>query len=134
VFPFEDLQELARENYIDKKHELYPLRAQLNSFVNEVLAFLKDNHPVQLVIDGIKHNHSMNYQDIKDRTIQLIFEHSSGILGAIYNKKRVMIKNQDITNITTVIVGMFDDENIGNGMSFVVPFFINPPYISFEFN
>lgn len=130
---FEDLK-IARKNYIDKKHKLDPLRSQLNSFVNEVLAFLKDNHPVWLLFDGIKYDHSMNYQDIKDRIIQLIFEHSSGILGAIYNKKRVMIKNQDITNITTVIVGMFDDENIGNGTSFVVPFLINPPYISFEFN
>lgn len=132
---FQDLK-IARENYINKKHRLEPLRSQLNSCMNEVLTFLNDNHPTQLVIEGRKYNHLMNYQDIKDRKIDLILTFSSGIYGDVCNKTRVKIKNQDITNITTTLVGMFDDDNIryGKDMSFVVPFLINPPYISFEFN
>ena len=132
---FQDLK-IARENYINKKHRFDPLRSQLNSCMNEVLTFLKDNHPIQLVIEGRIYDHLMNYPDIKDRKIDLILTFSSGIYDDVCNKKRAIIKNQDITTITTTLVGMFDDDNIryGRNMSFVVPFLINPPYISFEFN
>ncbi|KKM87154.1 hypothetical protein LCGC14_1271760 [marine sediment metagenome] len=76
----------------------------------------------------------MNYKKIIDQTIMLTFSYSSGIYGAIYNKKRVMIKNRDIATITAELVGMFDSDNVRDGLSFVVPFLINPPYIIFEFN
>jgi len=131
---FEDIK-IATEICINKKHEFDPLRSQLNTFVNKVLEFLSNNHPAQLITDGIEYNHSMNYQDIKGRTIQLTLGLSSGIYSVIYNKKQVIIQNQDIEQITTKFIGMFDDENVRHyGMSLFVPFFINPPYISFEFN
>jgi len=112
------------------------LRSELKSSINKVLKFLKDNHPIHIVIEGRKYDHLMNYQDIKDRNLRFKFTYSLGIYGDICNKKPgVLIKNQDIANISTVFVGMFDDDNIRESvdMSFVVPFLINPSYISFEF-
>ena len=128
---FQDL-EIAKKNYIDKKHKFDPLRSQLNSYADKVLAFLEETHLV--LFNGINYDHSVNYQIIKDRNIKLTFALGSGIHGIIYNKKQVMIKNQDITDISTAFIGMFDDEDIRYGTNLIVPFLINPPYISFEFN
>ena len=131
---FNDL-EIARENYIDNKHKLDPLRTQLNSYLNKIFEFLNDTHPVELVVDGTSIDHSMNYKDIDDHNILLTLSQSSGIYGIIYNKKRVVIKNRDNANIITKFVGMFNEDDIRYGHSIlVVPFLINPPYISFEFN
>ncbi len=131
---FEDF-EIVKENYIDKTHECDPLKSQLNSFLDQVLVFLRDNHPVELVIDGEIFNHSMSYQDIKNRTIVLTFESSTGLYGTIFNKKLVKIKNLDIDNISSLFVGMFNDDDVRDGPGFfLVPFLINPPYISFEFS
>ncbi len=130
---FNDL-EIARENYLDNKHKLDQLRSQLNSFVFKIIEFLNSIHPVELVIDETHYDLSMNYKDINDQTILLTFNYDSGIYGAIYDKKRVTIKNRDVISIITKIVGMFDDDDVRNGISILVPFLINPPYISFEFN
>lgn len=128
---FNDL-EIAKKNYIDKKHKIEPLRRQLNSYVDKVHAFLEETHPV--LFNEINYDHSINYQIINDRNIKLTFSPNSGIYGIIYDKKQVMIKNQDNTNISAAFIGMFDDADIRHGINIIVPFLINPPYISFEFN
>ena len=52
-----------------------------------------------------------------------------------YDKRQVIIKNQDITNISSIFIGMFDMSDVRyEGTSITVPFKINPPYISFRFN
>ena len=129
---FDDL-EIARKNYIDTMNELDLLRDQLNSSLDKILIFLNENHPVQLFFDEISYNYSLNYQNIKDRELNFTFSYDSGTLNQIYNKKQVIIKNLDITNICTEFAGMFDDDNIRYGTTYVAPFLINPPYIYFEF-
>ncbi len=125
--------EIARKNYLDITHQLDPLRNQLNSSLDKVLIFLEEIHPVQLIFDKNSYNHSLNYQNIKDQTLNFTFSYDSGILNDIYSKNQVIIKNQDITDIYTEFGGMFDDDSIRYGRGYVVPFLINPPYISFEF-
>ncbi len=125
--------EIARKNYLDITHQLDPLRNQLNSSLDKVLIFLEEIHPVQLIFDKNKYHHSLDYQNIKDQTLNFTFNYDSGILNEIYSKNQVIIKNQDITDIYTEFGGMFDDDSIRYGRGYVVPFLINPPYISFEF-
>lgn len=110
------------------------MRNELNSSLDKILIFLKENHPVQLLFDGVSFNHSLNYQNIKDQSFDFTFSYDSGTLNQIYSKKQVIIKNLDISDICSEFVGMFDDNDIRYGMTYTVPFLINPPYISFKFS
>jgi len=129
---FDDLK-IAKENYLDIKHDLDPLRNKFNKFIKIVLEFLSKEHPVHLITDKVKFNHVMKYNIIQDRTMQLTFDLSSEIYGLIYNKDQITIKNTDTSSITTVLWGMFDEEDIRYGPSIIARFLINPPYISFIF-
>lgn len=125
--------EIARKNYLDITHQLDPLRYQLNSSLDKVLIFLEETHPVQLIFDENSYNYSLNYQNIKDRTLNFTFGYDSVSLNEIYSKKQVIIKNQDVSVINSEFLGMFDDNEIIYGDNFVIPFLLKPPYISFEF-
>lgn len=129
---FDDVK-IVKENYINNKSEFDLLRIQLNSSIDKVLAFLNDTHSIQFLVEEKIFNHSLNYQEIKERILKFTFEFPSGMLGEIYDKKRIMIKNHDNTNIISRFVGMFDDDAIRYGVSFTAPFLINPPYICFDF-
>jgi len=131
--PFNDLK-IAIKNYIEKQSEYDSLRSRLNSSVDQLLVFLNNHHPVQLIVDGKNYDHSIDYRDIKEKTIILKFGSGSSIYEVIFDKKQVVIKNKDNTNITTIFCGMFDDDKIRHGISMIVPFLINPPYLSIEFN
>ncbi len=130
---FDDL-EIARKNYLEIKHDLDPLRTLLNTSLDKILTFLKENHPVQIVFKDRSFDHSLNYQNIKDETFDFAFGDVSGMLNDIYSKIQVIVKNRDIKEICSDFFGMFDDDDIRYGTELVVvPFLINPPYISFEF-
>ncbi|GAH57970.1 unnamed protein product, partial [marine sediment metagenome] len=57
------------------------------------------------------------------------------IMHFVYDKRQVAIENRDNTDISSVFIGMFDDNDVRHETAFIsVPFKINPPYISFRFN
>lgn len=130
---FNDL-EIAIENYIEKPNEYDSLKDRLNSSIDQILLFLNNHHPVQLIVDGKNYDHSINYQDIKETIITLEFGTGSNIYEVIFDKKQVLIKNKDNANITIMFCGMFDDDKMRHGLTMTLPFLINPPYLSIEFN
>ena len=125
----------VKEKYIIERHKLDPLRILLNATENRILTFLNESHPIQLISDGLSLNDSQNYQIIKDKNIMMSFESNSGIYILVYDKRQLIIKNQDTTDISSIFAGMFDESDVRyEGDLIIVSFKTNPPYISFRFN
>lgn len=122
----------VKEKYIESTNEFDPLRVLLNSTVEKILNFLNSSHPIQVLVDGASLNTSLNYQYIKKKKAKLSFALNSGIIPIVYDKKQVIIKNQDNNDISSMFFGMFVDEIRYGSDSIKVPFRINPPYISFR--
>jgi len=123
----------VREKYIMEDHELNPFRSQLSDSEERILEFLSKSHPIKLSSDGLSFNDSLNYQTIKDK----IFSFKLDLKVNIYTweKRQVIIRNQDTTDISSIFIGMFNLGEVRNGVDHIIaPFKINPPYISFKFN
>ena len=123
----------VREKYRMERHELSPCRTVLNASEDYILTFLNNSHPIKLLSDGLSFNDSLNYRIIKDKIVS--FELDSRINVYTWDKRQVIIRNRDITDISSIFLGMFNlSEVMYSGNIIIVPFKINPPYISFRFN
>ena len=125
--PF-DIQPI-REKYINTPHEFDPLRETINSSVERVLNFLNKDHPIQLLIDGSTLNVSLNYQIIQKKKITLSLDLKTPIYPIVYEKKPTVIRNLDVNDISSVFIGMFEDDVRHGTENITVPFRINTPHI-----
>ncbi len=122
-----------REKYIMERHGLNPCRTHLNASEDHILTFLNKSHPIKLLSNGLSFNDSLNYRIIKHKIIS--FELNSKINIYTWDKRQVIIRNQDITDISSIFLGMFNLSEVRHsGDLIIAPFKINPPYISFRFN
>jgi len=123
----------VREEYINKRHKLSPSRTDLNTSEDRILTFLNKSHPIKFLSDSLISNDSLNYSIIKDKIFS--FELDSNINIYSWDKIQVTIRNKDITDISSTFLGMFNISEVRHGGDLIiVPFKINPPYISFRFN
>lgn len=123
----------VREKYIMQKHGMNLCRTHLKDSEHRILTFLNKSHPIKLLSDGLSFNDSLKYWIIKDKIFS--FELDSKINIYTWDKRQVIIKNQDITDISSIFLGMFNLSEVKHSVDLIIaPFKINPPYISFKFN
>ena len=123
----------VREEYINKPNTFDPLRDLLNSTLEKVVNYLRHTYPTQILVDGLSFDYDLDYQILNKKKVQL-FRLDSGLVPIVYGRKpHIIIKNQSDPNISSIFIGMFEDDVRYSGGTINVPFRINPPYISFRF-
>ncbi len=122
----------VREEYLTKSNEFDPLRDLLNSTLEKIITFLKHTHPTQILVNGQSFDYNLDYQILNRKKV--LFAGLSPRLDPIVadRKPHIVVKNQNDSIISSVFVGMFEDD-VRHGMGTItVPFRITPPYIYFK--
>ena len=122
----------AIEKIIDKYQYLESLRNKLNSSLEIVAEFFKENHSGQVIFKETTFDNEIIFENFDDGRIKLKFGSDSGVHGVIYNKNPVKVTNLNDDVISSTFIGRMDDDNV-RGLGPIVPFITNPPYICFVF-